>query len=443
MLQIMNAHLFIRTGPNSGEIHPLGSGPVIAGRARSCGIRLDDPFVSREHFRIDPREKRFWVVDMGSMNCTAVNGIPTQTKQLDHGDEIHIGSTRMLFFAGVGSSTASERNSEISRTLMTHGATAHERFEMIGSSEPMRKLYAMIDRVAPIDSTVLIIGESGTGKELVARAIHQGSKHGDGPLVNVNCAAIPGDLAESELFGHEKGAFTGAHAQRLGKFELANNGTLFLDEIGELSPDCQAKLLRVLEEKRVTRVGGDRDYRITVRVIAATHQDLHGMVSSGRFRQDLLYRLEVVRLNVPALRDRSDDVVVLSRHFLDYYREKVGRKVDDYSPAALQKLKDYDWPGNVRELKNVIERAVILGAGTTVETEDIQLPESHAYRRPISGEHRGVEFPPLEDVLRSAGKRHIERAVQLSDGNKTKAAELLGIPRSSIYDVMKRYGIHE
>ena len=441
----MNAHLFIRTGPNSGEIHPLGQSAVVAGRARTCAIRLDDPFVSREHFRVELRGQRYWVVDLGSMNCTAVNGIPSQTKQLDHGDEIHIGSTRILYFAGVASSTSAARTNEISRTLVSLGASSQARFEMIGASAPMRKLYALIDRVAPLDSTVLIVGESGTGKELVAKAIHQGGPHGhkEGPLVTVNCAAIPGDLAESELFGHEKGAFTGAHAQRLGKFELANNGTLFLDEIGELAPDCQAKLLRVLEEKRVTRVGGERDYRVSVRVIAATHQDLYAMAASGRFRKDLLYRLEVVRLNVPALRERSDDVVVLARHFLDHYRDKVGRKVDDYSAAALERLKNYDWPGNVRELKNVIERAVILGSGTTVEAEDIQLPESHAYRRQVSGEYRSGEFAPLEDVLKAAGRRHIERAIQLSDGNKTKAAELLGIPRSSIYDVMKRYGIHE
>ena len=440
----MSAHLFVRTGPNSGEVYPLTADSIVVGRGRQCGVRLSDPFVSREHFRIDTREKGHWVVDLGSMNCTAVNGMPVDSKQLESGDEIFIGSTRMLYFPKhIADVSSSGRTSEISRTLMSMDASADARFEMIGSSEKMRALYAMIERVAPLESTVLIMGESGTGKELVAKAIHQNGPRSEGPLVSVNCAGIPKELAESELFGHEKGAFTGASTQRIGKFELANGGTLFLDEIGELALDCQAKLLRVLEERNITRIGGERDYKVNVRVVAATHRNLHAMVREGTFRQDLLYRLEVIGLKLPALRERVGDIEALARHFLDHYREKVGRRVSDFSPAAMERLKKYDWPGNIRELKNVIERAVIMGFNDTVEVSEIFLPESHVSKPPgkASEQMEEEEFQPLEDVIKVVAKKHIEHALELSAGNKKKAAELLGIPRSSLYDVLKKYGV--
>ncbi len=437
----MSAHLFVRTGPNSGEVYPLPADSVTVGRGRNCGVRLADPFVSREHFRIDSRQSGHWVVDLGSMNCTAVNGMPVESKQLESGDEIFIGSTRMLYFPKhIPDASSSGRASEISRTLMARDFASEARFEMIGTCEAMRALYAMIDRVAPLESTVMITGESGTGKELVARALHQNGPRSEGPLVSVNCAGIPKELAESELFGHEKGAFTGAHAQRIGKFELANGGTLFLDEIGELALDCQAKLLRVLEERKITRIGGERDYKVNVRVVAATHRNLHEMVRAGTFRQDLLYRLEVIGLKIPALRDRVGDIEALARHFLDHYREKVGRRVSDFAPAALERLKRYDWPGNVRELKNVIERAVIMGFNETVEAAEIFLPESHVSKPPSKSPFAGT-FIPLDQVIQIAAKRHIEHALELSEGNKKKAAELLGIPRSSLYDVLKKYGV--
>jgi two-component system response regulator HydG len=438
----MNAHLYVRTGPNSGEVYPLNNTAVVIGRGSSCSIRLADPFISREHSRIEHRGQAHWVVDLGSMNCTAVNGIPVGNKQLESGDEIHIGSTRILFFPGNAPQSAAGKASEISRTLMSRVAAVEARFEMIGSCEAMRKLYAMIDRVAPLESTVMITGESGTGKELVAKALHQNGPRAGAPLISVNCAAIARELAESELFGHEKGAFTGAFAQRIGKFELANGGTLFLDEIGELALDCQAKLLRVLEEKRVTRVGGERDYKVNVRVVAATHQDLHAMVRAGTFRRDLLYRLEVICLRIPALRERPEDIEALARHFLDHYREKVGRRVSDFSDAALGRLKAYEWPGNVREMKNVIERAVIMGVSHTVEAGDIFLPETHISKvsKPPSRVTIG-EFVPLDDVIKVAARKHIEHALYLSEGNKKKAAELLGIPRSSLYDILKKYDV--
>jgi DNA-binding NtrC family response regulator len=433
----MNAHLFIRTGPNSGEMHQLGSGAVTLGRGRTCGIRLADPFVSREHFRIELRGHVYWLVDLGSMNMTAVNGIPTSNKQLEAGDEIHLGSTRILFLSGSAPSSAAARVSEISRTMANIFSVTGPRFEMVGASDAMRKLHTIIERVAPLDTTVLILGESGVGKELVAKAIHQNGPRATGPLVNVNCASIPRELAESELFGHEKGAFTGAHAQRLGKFELANGGTLFLDEIGELAPDCQAKLLRVIEERKVTRVGGERDYKVNVRLVAATHQNLHEMVKSGRFRKDLLFRLEVISIQVPPLRERGDDIQMLARHFLDRLREKVGRRIEGITPQAIERLKAHDWPGNVRELKNVIERAVIMGSGTNIDAPDLAL---HALD---SEAGEGDSLEPLEAVVEKVARQHIERAMRLAGGNKKKAAQMLGVPRSSLYDFFKKYGLSD
>ncbi len=263
-------------------------------------------------------------------------------------------------------------SAKVAREITRHLPHPSARFEMVGSNPAMMAVYSEIQKVAPLNATVLIVGESGTGKELVAQAIHRNSPRSAAPLIAVNCAAIARELIESELFGHEKGAFTGAHAQRLGKFELANGGTLFLDEVGELSLEGQAKLLRILEEKRLTRLGGQKEFAIDVRIVAASNRDLRAMVKADRFRKDLLYRLEGVRIKVPPLRERKDDIARLARHFFMSYRAEVGRPVEDISQAALDRLTQHEWPGNVRELKNVIEHAVIFGTGTNIEAHDIQ-----------------------------------------------------------------------
>ena len=437
------AHLFIKAGPNGGEVHPLSAAELVAGRGAECQLRLDDPFVSRRHFRLRREASAYILEDLGSANCTVVNGVPAKLKKLESGDEIYVGSTRISVLMGASTSGLLPGVGGTTRVLNKRSNSIESRFEMFGSCAAMQHVFEFIERIGPLDTTALITGESGTGKELVARALHQKSACAGGPMVAVNSAAIPRELAESELFGHEKGAFTGASSLRLGKFELANGGTLFLDEIGELPLETQAKLLRVLEERKVTRLGGSRDYSVKVRVISATHQDLHALVQSGRFRQDLLYRLEVVSLRLPPLRERAEDIELLARHFLASLREKLGRRIDDFTPEALAKMRAYRWPGNVRELKNAVERAAILCEGPMIEASDVLTRNTAAMRRmtQVITQPEKDGFQPLDEMLQSVARPHIERALSLAGGNKKKAADLLGVPRSSLYDIAKKYGI--
>ena len=243
--------------------------------------------------------------------------------------------------------------------------------EMVGDSEPMQHVKEMIDKVAPTDARVLITGPNGSGKELVARAIHESSKRANGPLVEVNCAAIPSELIESELFGHEKGSFTSAIKQRLGKFELAEGGTLFLDEIGDMSLSAQAKVLRALQENKITRVGGDKEIPVHVRIVAATNKDLKKEIEESRFREDLYHRLSVILIKVPALNERKDDIPQLTEKFLEDIAEEYGARKKNIEPKAIESLKNYNWTGNIRELRNVIERLVIMSAADITE-EDVK-----------------------------------------------------------------------
>ena len=245
------------------------------------------------------------------------------------------------------------------------------KFEMVGESEPVREMKEMIDKVAPTDARVLITGPNGSGKELVAKSIHEKSKRANGPLVEVNCAAIPSELIESELFGHEKGSFTSAIKQRIGKFELAEMGTLFLDEIGDMSLSAQAKVLRALQENKITRVGGDKEIPVNVRVVAATNKDLRTEISENRFREDLYHRLSVILIKVPALNERPDDVPLLTEKFLDDIAEEHGARRKQISAQALEGLKKHNWTGNIRELRNVVERLVIM-SGDEITAEDVE-----------------------------------------------------------------------
>ncbi|MCB9081557.1 MAG: sigma-54-dependent Fis family transcriptional regulator [Lewinellaceae bacterium] len=252
--------------------------------------------------------------------------------------------------------------------------------EMIGESALMRQIQETIDRVAPTEARVLVTGPNGTGKEMVARWIHEKSQRQDGPLVEVNCAAIPGELIESELFGHEKGAFTSAHKQRIGKFEQANGGTLFLDEIGDMSLAAQAKVLRALQEQRISRVGGDKEIKVDVRVVAATNKDLLQEIAAGRFREDLYHRLAVIIIAMPSLADRNEDIPLLVTHFLDQVCQEYGTKPKTITAAALSALQQLDWTGNIRELRNVIERLIILSDGNSIELDAVE-----RYVIPVAG----------------------------------------------------------
>ena len=308
--------------------------------------------------------------------------------------------------------------------------------DIVGSSEALSKVLHQVAKVAPSDSTVLILGETGTGKELIARAIHKRSKRADRAFIGVNCAAIPPSLIASELFGHEKGAFTGATQRRMGRFEAANGGTIFLDEIGDLPPETQVVLLRVLQEREIERVGSNKPIPVDVRVLAATHRDLNALVAEGQFREDLLYRLNVVPIVMPPLRERVADIPVLAEYFIDRFGKMAGkhfrRIIDDKS---LRVFKAYDWPGNVRELQNVIERAVILSEGETFSVEETWLK-----RKPqVSG------IGSLNHVLVGQEKEMIETALREAEGvvgGPTGAAARLGIPRETLNSKIRKLGIN-
>jgi two-component system response regulator HydG len=303
----------------------------------------------------------------------------------------------------------------------------------------MRAVFATIEKVAPTDASVYIHGESGTGKELVARAIHARSKRASGPFVKVNCGALTETLLESELFGHEKGAFTGAIKRKLGRFELADKGTLFLDEIGDVTPGLQLKLLRVLQERDFERVGGEETIKVDVRVLSATHRDIKAEVAAGRFREDLFYRLHVVPCQVPSLRERKDDIPRLVAHFITKLGPRTNPAVKTISDAALARLGAYGWPGNVRELENVIEQALVFAEGETIEVGALPpvvrggLPDN-ALALP------GGEMS-LPDLLEDLERQLIQRAYDKSGGVKTETARLLGIKTSALYYKLEKYGI--
>jgi transcriptional regulator with GAF, ATPase, and Fis domain len=322
---------------------------------------------------------------------------------------------------------------------------AEHNFErIIGRSPALLKVLADVGQVAPTDSTVLITGETGTGKELIARAIHSASRRRDRPLIKVNCAALPAGLVESELFGHEKGAFTGAIARRLGRFELADGGTLFLDEVGELPAEAQAKLLRVLQEREFERVGGSGPVRADVRVIAATNRDLLREVAEKRFREDLYYRLNVFPVRLPPLRERRGDIPLLIHFLLAKFAARVGKRLGEVSPPTMQRLQGYAWPGNVRELENVLERAVILSAGPTLDVGADLLPAAAAGRpEPEQARERPAPcgpLPSLEEVEREHILAVLRQTNWLITGPRG-AAGVLGLNASTLRNRMKKLGI--
>src|SRR5690606_34786950 len=313
---------------------------------------------------------------------------------------------------------------------------------IIGTSAAISRIKATIERVAPTDARVLITGEPGTGKELVARWIHHLSNRKDGPIVEVNCAAIPSELIESELFGHEKGSFTGAMKQRIGKFEQASGGSLFLDEIGDMSLSAQAKVLRALQGNRIARVGGDRAIPVDVRVIAATNKDLLRQIEENKFREDLYHRLSVILINVPPLRERREDIPIITKHFCERLSRRNGVEPKQFSDEALERLKRYEWRGNVRELHNVVERLLILSEGETISVSDVERYVQvgpAATSNPLTG--LLDEFDQFSDFRDSAEKLFIIRKLDENDWNVSKTAEAIGIQRSHLYNKMNKYGI--
>jgi DNA-binding NtrC family response regulator len=317
---------------------------------------------------------------------------------------------------------------------------AKYKFENIVSDhDKMQAVFEIIEKVSDSDSTVLIYGESGTGKELVARAIHYNSYRQDKPLIPINCGAIPEELLESELFGYEKGAFTGAVSSRIGRFELAHGGTIFLDEIGEMSPGLQVKLLRVLQEREFERVGGTRTIKIDVRIIAATNRDLEVMVANQRFREDLFYRLNVIPLCVPPLRERQSDIVLLIPYFIARFNAEKKRQIEGVTPDALQLLVNYAWPGNVRELENMIERIVILKGGGMITRSDLPEKFIHSF---ANGTVPSVDVPDegldFDAVVQTFEKQLLTKALEKTQGVKSRAAELLHMNRTTLVEKVKK-----
>jgi transcriptional regulator with GAF, ATPase, and Fis domain len=302
--------------------------------------------------------------------------------------------------------------------------------DIIGQSTAMKRVFDAIETVAPTDATVLVTGESGTGKELVARAVHSGSPRRFHPLVVIHCGALTETLLESELFGHEKGAFTGAQYRKKGKFEIAEGGTVFLDEIGDISLKTQTDLLRVLQEREIVRVGGNQTIKVDFRVVAATNKDLELLIEEGKFRPDLYYRLNVFHIEIPPLRDRREDIPALVDYFVRKFSREMGKRITSVSPAAMNGLQQYNWPGNVRELENAVERAMVVAQEPELREPDFTLKAKNCAGLGI-GDVRN-----LEDVERA----HILRVLDECSGNQTRTAEVLGIDRVTLHHKLKKYG---
>jgi len=364
-----------------------------------------------------------------AVNAMKMGAFHYITKPFSVDEVVHL-VDRVLELTSVRKENASLRTLARGRGGLEH---------IIGVSDAIKEVIALVRKVADTNSTVLITGESGTGKELVARALHYLSPRADRMLVPINCSAIPSELLESELFGHVKGAFTGAHHTRAGKFEAAHNGTIFLDEIGEMSPHLQAKLLRVLQEKSVTPVGGNRQIPVDARVIAATNKDLDEEVAEGRFRADLFFRLNVIPIRIPPLRERRDDIPVLVSHFIGRYDQEKGRSLEGIRKDALEILLRYPWPGNVRELENLVERVVVLKGSGWIEASDLpeKVRRAEGFLKtamPILGES-GLDIRSATEDFENA---LIRQALHISGGNKNRAATMLGLKRTTFVEMLKR-----
>ena len=420
------------------SVVPLVDGErVTIGRAPTNRVVIHDERASRLHAEVFATARGWTVRDLQSRNSTQVNGQPITTdRPLVSGDVIEIGHATLAYGEGdtpTAQTISAERPAAAAPPAPAVAARrpAAQEWHMVGRSAAIQAIRGQIDRVAATKATVLVRGESGTGKELVGRAIHDASDRRGGPFVCLNCAALSETLLESELFGHEKGAFTGATERKIGKFEAAHGGTLVLDEIGEMSPAIQAKFLRVLEGHPFERVGGSARVQVDVRVVAATNRNLEDAVTAGEFRRDLYFRLKVVEILVPPLRRRPEDVEAIAEHFLQRFAAETGRRISGFTPAALQAMRAYQWPGNIRELRNCVERAVVLAQSEWIDVQDMAL--SHLAAPGETGRQavgRAAAFVPA--TIDEVEHRHVLATLEAVGGNKTKAAAMLGIERSTL-----------
>jgi DNA-binding NtrC family response regulator len=391
----------------------LPEGCTVIGKDPSCDVVISDSFVSTRHLAIEAHRGRVAWRDLGSRNGTWTGNGKSGAGELLDGQSLRIGKTAITLRAATSKESLPKAQSPIPG--------------FIGESESVQNIASLVRRVAPTDVTILIEGETGTGKELIARGIHLLSERGAGPFIPVNCGAIPRELFESELFGHVKGAFSGALRDRKGLFAVASGGTIFLDEIGELPMEAQVRLLRVLDDFRVRPVGSEIEMLCNVRVIAATNRDLDILTREGKFRKDLLYRLRMIGLNLPPLRERGEDIVLLAGHFLRTESAAGKKQFIGFTDGALEKMREYGWPGNVRELKACVIRAVLLGdGGERLDAGDLSLSNDH---------------PQIMETLENLEKDAIRRALA-AEKTREQAARRLGIAVSTLYEKIKKYGLN-
>ncbi|MCB9535695.1 MAG: sigma 54-interacting transcriptional regulator [Myxococcales bacterium] len=445
--RLRKSRLVVLEGPDEGRELVVAKEQVTVGRSSVCDLTLTDNSVSSQHFTVEADGNSYVLRDAGSTNGTFYGDIRIREIFLRPGTVFRAGNTVLKF--------------EPTRDIVTIELSERDRFDqVIGSSVPMREIFANLERVAPSDLTVLVQGETGTGKELIAQAIHNHSHRTKKPFVVLDCSAIPKDLIESTIFGHEKGSFTGAISQHKGVFEQADGGTIFLDEIGELDINLQPKLLRVLENRELKRVGGDRVIKVDCRVVAATNRDLRQMVTEGGFREDLYFRLSVMQIQLPPLRRRREDVALLVSHFIDRAnakRRERGQFEVEVSPEALKALMERQWPGNVRELKNVCERATSLAEGPMLTKRDFMLGNepsllpsaAAATGAPMARDGDLVFSVDIEESFKDAKQAlldifealYLEKLVSKHGGNISQSAKAAGLTRYHLRELLKKHNV--
>jgi len=435
MLLIPRSKLVILDGKQNAREILIDKGTITIGSSDRCDLHIDDDTVSRNHAEIMKTRDGYLLRDLGSTNGTFVGGLKIKEAYLASGSVIKVGKTRMKF-------SPQDEKLEIYPSKKTKFG------DIIGRSLEMRRIFGVLEKIAPTNVTIVISGETGTGKELVAKAIHQYSRRSRKPFIVFDCGAVAENLIESELFGHERGSFTGATTTRQGAFELADGGTIFLDEIGELSTDLQPKLLRVLESGEVKRVGADRPRHVDIRVVAATNRHLKEEVKRGNFREDLFFRLSVVQLHMPPLRKRTDDIPLLIRFFFDLARreasESVRNRVTGISEEAMRVLREYQWPGNIRELRNAIDRGI-----NFCEEEEIQvahLPDYLQERSIVTQAHPAMDGNlPFKDAkekwIEAFERDYLVECLRRNNLNISKAAKQAGIDRKSVQRLLKKYNL--
>jgi len=423
-------------GPGVTQMVGIRTGKqMVMGRGEDCDISVQDKKLSRQHALFKRVDNQLFVTDLGSTNGTYVNGEKLLAgRPLNHGDEVKAGSTRAV--AVLTSRRGGEKPAAVTRGEAEPAGQVRGIDDIVVADPTMQKIYEFCDRIAPKYATALVMGETGVGKEVVARYLHSASRFREGPFVAINCAAIPENIAESELFGYEKGAFTGAESRKAGHLEAADGGTLFLDEVSDLPMGMQAKLLRFLDSGTFTRLGGTQPLNVNIRIIGASNKDMDGEVRDGKMRTDFFFRLNQFVIYLPPLRSRPAEIIPLARHFLALLSAKHGTALR-LSPAAEKLLEDYDWPGNVRQLKHVAERAAILAEGDVIEeslvasTIDASAPDQGASGVGMDADVEDVEKKAIVDALRTTG------------GNMTRAAKLLGITRRRLGYKVKKYRIEK